>query len=240
MPKKGKRSFDTESEKVSPPNKMTRSRRSSESNEILSKLDSIEARFVGIEYRFTNLEKEVAEIRRVLQDIESVRTEVESLKEAISGYQRLEMDVRKRCVLIKGLKFQTRDKFENRSQTKTALAEFFEKINMAPTLVDYHRLGGRRDGEDGSKVCVRIQFVNLDQKFELFDILKEKGREFSDYSVLTDYPSFQQAEFKRLSGQAYELRTSNPGTKTRIVPKGLGLILQRRANNLDRWTTVSQ
>ena len=231
----GKRSLDsgTGTEKVSPPNKMVRNRRSSESNEIMGKLEAIEARFV-------TLEKEVAEIKRVLLEIESVKTEVASLREVVNGYQKLEMEVKRRCVLIKGLKFQTPDKFENRSQTKAALAGFFERLDMAPLLVDYHRLGGRRDGEDGSKVCVKIQFVHLDQKFDLFDKLKTMGRELSEFSILTDYPSFQQAEFKRLSGQAYDLRKAAPGMKTRIVPQGLGLTLQSRVNNTDRWTVVSQ
>lgn len=230
---RGKRSLDSGTDKVSPPNKMTRNRRNSESNEILSKLDSIEA-------KFEDLQKEVAEIKRVLQEIESVRTEVDSLKESISGFQRLEMEVKRRCVLVKGLKFETRDKYEKREQTEAALAGFFEALDMTPTLVDYHRLGGRKEDEDGSKVCVKIQFVHLDQKFELFEKLKARGRDLSDYSVLTDYPSFQQAEFKRLSGIAYRLRTATPGTKTRIIPKGLGLILQKRASNADRWTAVSQ
>ena len=233
MTGKGKRSLDSGTEKVSPPNKMTRNRRNSESNEILNKLDSIEA-------KFDNLEKEVAEIKRVLQEIETVKTEVDSLREAVTGYQKLEMEVKRRCVLVKGLKFQTRDKFENRAQTKAALADFFGRLDMAPLLVVYHRLGGRRDGEDGSKVCVKIQFVHLDQKFDLFEKLKTKGRELSDFSILTDYPSFQQAEFKRLSGQAYDLRKATPGTKTRIVPQGLGLVLQTRINNTDKWTAVSQ
>jgi len=119
------------------------------------------------------------------------------------------------------------------------LADFFKKIDMTPTLVDYHRLGGLKEKENGSKVAIRVQFVDLDQKFELFDKLKLKGKELQEVSILTDYPSFQVAEFKTLSNAAFNLRQSNPGTKTRIVQKGLGLILQKRTSGNDRWTSVS-
>jgi hypothetical protein len=110
---------------------------------------------------------------------------------------------------------------------------------MVPTLVDYHRLGGVKQGEDGSKVSIRVLFVDVDQKFLLFERLREKGNELNDVSVLTDYPSFQMQEFKTLSTQAFNIRKAQPGTKTRIVPKGLGLTLQRRAGVQDKWTTVS-
>ncbi len=110
---------------------------------------------------------------------------------------------------------------------------------MTPHLVDYQRLGGLKAGEDGSKVAIRVQFVTVDQKFDLFDALKVKGREMNDISILTDYPSFQLQEFKKLSGVAFNLRKDHPGTKTRIVPKGLGLILQKRTSAQDRWTAVS-
>lgn len=236
--------MDNNTGKVSPPNKMSKNRRNSESNEVLGKLDSIETKFGAkldsIEARFANLEKEVAQIAKVLKEIETVKAEVDSLKEAVTGFKRLEMDVKKRCVLVRGLKFQTSDKYESRIQTRAALADFFGKLGMTPHLVDYHRLGGRGEDGDGSKVSVKVEFVNVDQKFELFEKLKSKGRELSAYSVLTDYPSFQQAEFKQLSEKAYNLRRLTPGTKTRIVPKGLGLVLQQRGANADRWTAVSQ
>ena len=226
--KRNRRSLDTDNEKVSPPSKMSKSK----SDEILAKLDLLEVRFLAVE-------KEVAELTRVVKEMESVKEEVESLKATCSGLQRLELEFKRRSVLVKGLPFKAKGKYETRVETREALADFFTRLEMTPTLVDYQRLGGYKDGEDGSKISVRLQFVDLDQKFELFDKLKLKGRELQDISILTDYPSFQLPEFKKLSGEAYNLRQANPGTKTRIVPKGLGLALQRRANTTDKWTSVS-
>ena len=109
-----------------------------------------------------------------------------------------------------------------------------------PHLVDYQRLGALRADEDGSKISIRVEFLDVDQRITLFDKLKLKGKELNKYSILTDYPKFQLQEFKKLSGKAYELRKSNPGVKTRIVPKGLGLVLQRRDYPEGKWMAVSQ
>jgi hypothetical protein len=227
-----KRSIEVDSEKVSPPSKMRSNSESSKADEILAKLDLLEARFKAIE-------KEVAELSKALKEVQTIREDVEQLKGASESFRQLELENKRRSILIRGLPFKTGEKFETRVQTRAALADFFKKVDMTPVLVDYHRLGGLKEKEDGSKVAVRVQFVDLDQKFELFDKLKLKGRELKEVSILTDYPSFQVPEFKKLSNLAYNLRQSNPGTRTRIVPKGLGLILQKKANATDRWTSVS-
>jgi hypothetical protein len=228
-----KRVLEFDEERVSPPHKMsTRSINGAGVDEIMAKLDSIEE-------RFKKLELEMAEITKVMKDFEVVKQEVEGLKETCSSFQRLELEQKKRSVLVRGLMFKSSEKYETRTQTKAALAEFFARIGLKPHLVDYQRLGGRRADEDGSKISVRIQFMDTDQKLHLFEKLKEHGRELHDINILTDYPNFQLQEFKRLSGIGYELRKAKPGTKTRVVSKGLGLALQSRTGPSDRWTSVS-
>jgi|FrelakmetLWP11LW_1041352.scaffolds.fasta_scaffold18722_1 hypothetical protein len=234
MGRKNKRSFEpeTDCEKVSPPSKMAKNITASVASEILAKLSSIEA-------RFGKLELEVAEISKVVREFEALKTEVTVLKKTCEGFQRLELEMKTRSVLIRGLKFTTTEKYETRQQTKAALAAFFEKIGTRPHLVDYQRLGGLRANEDGSKVAIRVQFSDVDQKLGLFQKMKEQGRTMQDVSILTDYPSFQLPDFKRLSEAGYRIRTETPGTRTRVVSKGLELILQRRASPADRWTPVS-
>jgi hypothetical protein len=247
MGRTNKRPLDRDSEKTSPPCKMPGGTKSGES-EILTKLTSfetkVESRFDVLYSKFTSLEKEVADIAKSIREIEAVREEVRSLKAevedlqvAVTGYQKLELETKKRSVLVKGLKFESGDKkFETRAQTLAALEKLFGRLNMTPHLVDYYRLGGRKEGEDGSGVCVRVQFDDVDQKLAMFEKLKTDGRALSDISVLTDYPSFQQQEFKALSGKAYELRKATPGLRTRIIPRGLGLALQTRPNANSQWT----
>ena len=230
---RNKRSLEIDSSRVSPPNKMpARSNSNAISDEILNEIKQLQE-------RFSKIEQEVAEITKFVREVTTLRAEVGELRGVCEGYQRLELENKKRCVLLKGLKFQTRSQYETRPQTRAALAEFFGRLEMTPHLVDYQRLGGRRENEDGSKVSVRVQFVDVDQKYALFDKLQSVGRDFQDVSVLTDYPSFQLTQFKHLSSAAYKIRQENPGTKTRVIPKGLGLSLQRRPNATDKWTTVS-
>lgn len=230
MGRKNKRSIELDTERLSPPSKMNKN----DSQAILAKLDSLESRFL-------NFEKELSELKQIVQTIEGIRAEVESLKETRECFQRLEIENKKRCVLVKGIKFNAKGKFETRAETREALAKFFELAGVDPPhLVDYQRLGGLKVGEDGSKVSIRVEFSDVDQRINLFEKLKLKGHELKEYSVLTDYPKFQLEEFKRLSGRAYEIRKANRGVKTRIVPKGLGLSLQTRNAPDAKWMAVSQ
>ena len=225
-----KRSFEVDTEKFSPPSKMNRD----DTQALMAKLDSLEARFAKVE-------QELADLNRVVSKFEGIRTEIDSLKESQGCFQRLEIESKKRCVLIRGLEFQTDQKYETRAQTREALATFFDQVGMeGPHLVDYQRLGALKAGEDGSGISIRVEFSDVDQRITLFDKLKLKGKELSKYSILTDYPKFQLQEFKRLSGKAYEIRKSTTGVKTRIVPKGLGLVLQRKDSPEGKWMAVSQ
>jgi len=56
--------------------------------------------------KFTELEKEVAEISKFVREVESLRTRVEAVQESCESFQRLELDNKKRCVLLRGLKFR--------------------------------------------------------------------------------------------------------------------------------------
>lgn len=229
-----KRSIEVGSEGFSPPSKMNKD----DTQAIMAKLDSLESRFLKVEQEVSELSKIV---RAMEGFVEGIRTEVESLKESRECFQRLELESKKRCILVKGLKFRAKKgKYESRSETREALASFFGLVGVEPPhLVDYQRLGGLKAGEDGSKVSIRVEFSDVDQRVNLFEKLKLKGHELKEYSVLTDYPKFQLQEFKHLSGKAYELRKSKRGVKTRIVPKGLGLVLQSRDSTDEKWTAVS-
>jgi exonuclease VII small subunit len=235
-----KRTLEQTSKGDSPPTKMAnKQQQQAKVDEILARLTSIEDRFVSLETRFTQMQEAMGVISSGLKEIEKVKAEVASVMSSCEGFQRLEIENKKRSVLIRGLRFGSTKKYETRMETKVVLAGFFDRLGVTPHLVDFQRLGGMRDNEDGSKVSVRVQFVDVDQKFDLFDKLRVMGKEMPEISVLTDYPVFQLQEFKHLSGAAFALRRDNPGTKTRVVPKGLGLLLQRRANAADKWTAVS-
>ena len=231
---KGKRNIsELNSEKVSPPNKMTRNQASVVTEP--STTDLME-RLNAFELRFNKIDSELAGITKIVREFEMMKAEV---RESCDGYRRLEIEGKKRSVLVKGLPFKSSGQYETRKETKEALKVFFDRLGMGAHLVDYQRLGGLKEGENGSKISIRVQFADVDLRFDMFDKLKAKGQEMKDVSVLTDYPDFQIPEFKRLSNIAYRMRKDKVGTRTRIVPRGLKLLLQTRANVDDKWKTVS-
>jgi hypothetical protein len=221
------------SEKVSPPNKMTRNQDSGDAEP--SNSDLME-RLAAFELRFNKIDSELAGINKFVREFEMMKAEV---RESCDGYRRLEIEGKKRSVLIRGLPFKSAGQYETRKETKDVLKGFFDRIGMGAHLVDYQRLGGLKEGENGSKIPIRVQFADVDLRFDMFDKLRAKGQDMKDVSVLTDYPEFQIPEFKRLSNIAYRLRKERVGTRTRIVPRGLKLLLQTRANVDDKWKTVS-
>jgi len=227
-----KRSIETDSERLSPPSKMNRD----DSQILLARFDALEARFAKVEL-------EISELNKIVRAVEGIKEQLDGLREAQDSLHRFELESKKRCVLIRGLKFRSKGKFETRAETREALASFFGQVGLVgeerPHLVDYQRLGGLRAGEDGGKVAIRVEFSDVDQHVRLFEKLKLKGRELNEYSVQTDYPKFQLQEFKQLSGQAYDIRKQGHGTRTRIVPKGLGLVLQTRDSADGEWKAVS-
>ena len=111
-------------------------------------------------------------------------------------------------------------------------------IGLTPNLADFHRLGPITQGTS-EETLIRVRFASIEDKNSLFAKFKEFGKNerLSKVSLINDYPLFQLNEVKRLSGIAYKLRTEKKGTKTRIIPRGLGVALQRQENG--KWTNVS-
>ena len=102
-------------------------------------------------------------------------------------------------------------------------------------------MGPIKQGESGNTL-VRLQFYCQDEKALLFEKFKEMGSTddvLKKLSLINDYPSFQLESVKKLSNIAYAIRKKSPGTKTRIVPRGLEVKLQQKERNAERWTTVS-
>jgi len=104
MGRKNKRSIEDigRSDGISPPSKMApRGRSDSKSEEILTKLDALGA-------RLSNLEKEVTELTKALREMEDIRNDIKSMKDTCEGFQRMEIDYKKRSVLIRGLPLRPR------------------------------------------------------------------------------------------------------------------------------------
>ncbi len=87
---------------------------------------------------------------------------------------------------------------------------------------------------------VRLQFWSKDDKSSVFAKFKEFNNDgvIKKISLINDFPLFQLAEVKRLSNEAFRIRQKDKRVKTRIVPRGLEVILQQRDHS-GSWTTVN-
>jgi hypothetical protein len=188
-----------------------------------------------------NFEKQFDTVDRLLGEIETLKKEVDRLSKLNEGFRRFEVEQKKKCILVKGLTSNTKNKFETRNETWLRVKKLFDHINLKINIEDYQRLGPIKQGDTGSTL-VRIQFYCQDDKSLLFDKFKDMGGNdevLKKLSLIQDYPSFQLSTVKKLSDIAYEIRKKTPGTKTRIVPRGLDVKLQKKDKHAEKWTTVS-
>jgi len=194
-------------------------------NDVMMKLDRIEG--------------EINKIWQKLDEVDNLKQEVKELRKSSENFQRLEIEQKRRSILIKGLASSSKEKYEKREETKKSIDEMFNYLGYIPLIEDYQRLGEIKKDET-ENTLIRIKFVTMDDKNFLFQKFKEFGKddELSKISLINDYPNFQVQEVKRLSNIAYNIRKEKKGTKTRIVPRGLGLALQQRTDN-GKWMTVS-
>lgn len=130
----------------------------------------------------------------------------------------------------------TNKKFETRQETYDRVTDLFGHIGINVTLEDYQRLGPIKP--EGT--LVRLQFWTRDEKSLLFAKFKEFSNDqaIRKISLINDYPSFQLAEVKKLSDEAYKIRQKDKSIKTRIVPRGLEVRLQTRKGPNGKWMMV--
>jgi hypothetical protein len=157
-----------------------------ESNKDLSKkIDQIEKRFDKVE--------------KLFEEVEVLRKEVARLSKPYDGFRRLEVEQKKKSLLLKGLDTLAEGKFETRAQTCTRVNNLFEHLGMNLTLEDYQRLGPLKPNDPGSTL-VRLQFWSKDDKSLLFAKFKEYNDDevVKRLSLINDYPLFQLADVKKL------------------------------------------
>ncbi len=189
--------------------------------------------------KLDRIEGEISGIWRKFEEVDELRKEVDELRKTSESFLRFEIEQKKKCILVKGLASCSKEKYEVKADTKKSLDEMFDYLDFHPVLEDYHRLGElKRDGTENT--LIRIKFASIDDKNELFGKFKNNGQkdELKKISLINDYPTFQMTEVKRLSQIAYDIRKAEKGTKTRIIPRGLSLALQKK-QGAGKWMNVS-
>jgi hypothetical protein len=169
---------EANSEEVSPPSKMNKG-----SNNVT--LADVMKEILEIKNKMTKIEKDNWEFQKWAKEIKSIKEKIDNLDSAIDDIRRSEIDAKKACILIKGLKFTGKGKFETRVETQESLRTLFTDLGgFKSHMFDYYRMGGRKDPkDDGSKVPIRVIFVDVDQKFELFNLLRTNGKKPSVKNV---------------------------------------------------------
>jgi len=240
--KRGRNSIDQDTTKTSPPNKMNRGGFGAKQNPNLgsgSNSGPREFTLNDVMMKLDRIEGEISKIWQKFEEIDNLKHEVIELRRSNENFQRFEIESKRKSILIKGLASKSTEKYETREQTKQSIDELFNYLDLQPVIEDYQRLGEIKKNETESTL-IRVKFAVMDDKNKLFQKFKDMGKdvELKKISLIHDYPSFQLQEVKRLSNIAYNIRQEKKGTKTRIVPRGIGLALQRR-NDDGKWTTVS-
>lgn len=154
----------------------------------------------------------------------------------------IELEQKKFNLILRGLpKHPESKQFETRDQTRIVIHDFFEFLEVGIELRDYIRLPDMKVGKGKKPGIIRIELLRLDDKNALFGALSKKGKEseIKGISVLQDLPFSFQKDFKILDKEAFELRGKEK-VRTRIVAKGLQLVLQKRASANDKWIDVNK
>jgi hypothetical protein len=243
--KKRDRSF---SEQMSPPHKMAKSNKQTSSqptnSDLMAQLTQLVASNVDVMRKIEQLERRFKAVEKIFEEVEILKREVARLSkqsEPINDFRKFEVEQKRKSILVKGLESLTKSKYESRQETYDRVSEMFDHIGLETlTVEDYQRLGPINPNETGSTL-VRLKFWSKDDRAQLFAKFKELRDDpiLKRISLINDYPTFQLAEVKKLSDEAYRLRKKDKSTKTRIVPKGLDVQLQMRKGQSEKWTTVN-
>jgi len=229
-------------ERNSPPSKMTKNKDSDSqpSNaDLMEQLTQLVAANKDMTKKIDQIEKRFDKVEKLFEEVETLKKEVARLSKPYDGFRRLEVEQKKKSVLVKGLDSYSTTKYETRMQTYKRVNDLFDHLGVNLTLEDYQRLGPLKPNDAGDTL-IRLQFWSKDDKSLLFAKFKEYSTDevVKKISLINDYPMFQLADVKKLSGVAYNLRQKNRRLKTRIVPRGLEVQLQTKDSS-GKWTTVS-
>jgi len=233
----------TPTELVSPPHKMSKNNKDTSSqpsnSDLMDQLTQLVAANTDMLKKIDMLEKRFNKVEKLFEDVEKLKSQVAKMSKPLEGLRRLEVEQKKKSILVKGLDSLSTKKYETRLETYNRVQNLFEHVGLNLTLEDYQRLGPLKPDDSGSTL-IRLQFWSKDDKSMLFSKFKEYSNDpvVKKISLINDYPLFQLADVKRLSDVAYNLRQKDKRIKTRIVPRGLEVQLQQRDQS-GRWMMVS-
>jgi hypothetical protein len=231
----------TTAESVSPPHKMAKNNKDSQPSnaDLMDQLNKLVDSNADVLKKIDQLEKRFEKVEKTFEEVDRLKKQIATMNKAFDSLKRLDVEQKKKSILVKGLDSLSTKKYETRSETYNRVQNLFEHVGLNLTLEDYQRLGPLKPDDSGSTL-VRLQFWSKDDKSALFAKFKQYSSDpvVKCISLINDYPLFQLPEVKRLSNEAFKIRQKDKRIKTRIVPRGLEVVLQQRDQS-GTWKTVN-
>ncbi len=144
-----------------------------------------------------------------------MKKKVEALKETCSSFQRLEIEDKKRSVLVRELKFwRGRSLRPDHKQRRWV----FWASRWETFFVNYQKLGGLKDNNDGSKASIKVLHAFMDL-IRIWPCLRSWEAESEGLGSPRYQNSARLWEFKQFYEVEFRIRTSSPATQTRVVQR---------------------
>ena len=183
------------------------------------------------------------EMKSYGKDLNDLKNENKELKNRI-----LEIEIEKssECVIIKNLPPKKTKNKEN--ETQVELKENFQqilkemKVQDQIRTCDIFRLKPKAKAAYGGKCSfspVKVRLGSrLDRGLFMANLKKLQNGEFKEIKVGIDVPKELLELHKELDLKAFEFRNKFPGSKTKIAPNKLTLVLLTRKKNEDKFTEI--
>jgi len=195
----------TTAESVSPPHKMAKSNKDSQPSnaDLMDQLNKLVDSNADVLKKIDQLEKRFEKVEKTFEEVDRLKKQIATMNKAFDSLKRLDVEQKKKSILVKGLDSLSTKKYETRSETYNRVQNLFEHVGLNLTLEDYQRLGPLKPDDSGSTL-VRLQFWSKDDKSALFAKFKQYSSDpvVKCISLINDYPLFQLPEVKRLSGRS--------------------------------------
>lgn len=193
------------------------------------------------------LKTQIAGVNDKLGRLEALSSRVQAVEVKMGTWERrckqAEVEEKRKWTVIRGLwKQEEVVGYETRDQLRTSLDEMKELMGVELRLMDYYRLKDIQRNKKSIPGLVKVKFITSDDKDYFFSKVPVCGQkdDLKNLSFQQDVPSFLVEKYKRLDGLAFKLRKSDK-VKTRVVPRGLDLQLQKRTKEAgSRWETVEE
>lgn len=214
-----------------------------ENAKLFSKLGLIKTDLADEKQERASMHKELGDVTKQLVD---VKTKVATAQRGGGGNEtrkhniRAERRERETNVIVRGMPYTGHE--ETQKDIEDAVWALLGTMPFAydPRIRVIQRLVNKKKPRptSGTPPPVLISFDGMDHKKALFAGLPEWGKINKEFKFAHDVPPLLKTEHDALEKRAYEMRKSEPGTKTRVVIKDVTVVLLAKKPGETRFEPV--